>query len=240
VRGQPILVDRQLVERLVQARDRDAAAFREQGTDYADGDSRLVEIAQMQGWDAPGPTGTPEQLQELLEQGGVQLWRGTTPPVSSVDWTGGLFPGKGTPQWPAEAIAETVRRHKAGPLRYGYGIYGNGTYTSINPDAAADYAMDGEREATIRMVLRPDARVLEYEPDGQHLLATWDAVLEQRGVPEANRRKLSDLGVIAALAGYDAIHVPPGWDDGTDWDDAQYVILNRTAVLFEDEPGEDW
>ena len=239
VRGQPIDLDPDVIERLARVRARDMAEFVELGSDRVGGDSRLAEIAQMQGWDAPGETGTPQQLQDLLEQGGVRLWRGVTPPVSSVDWTGGLFPGKGSPQWPTEAIAQTVRDHKTGPVRYGYGIYGNGMYTSVNADSASAYAMDGEREAAIRMVLRPGARVAQWE-DREEWYDEYERRLGEMGLPEDTRRNLTDYGLAAMLLGYDAIHVPPGWDDGTDWDDAQYVVLNRTAVLFEAEPGDDW
>jgi len=95
-----------------------------------------------------------------------------------------------------------------------------------------------------RMVLSPEARIIEYEAQGlddfiYHGGKGSSYVANQRsGMPIRGSKVLHDYGQAAAALGYDVLRVR-GQGDGSGRDADQYVILNRTAVLFAPEPGDD-
>lgn len=110
------------------------------------------------------------------------------------------------------------------------------------------------------MVLSPDARILDYDPDA--MLDLWDAFEDLRFeaddpadedvalgsseyhpsgrdedslMAEWRRRLSTERGLVAAMLGYDAIHIRSSVEDddggvGAD----QYIVLNPTALLIQD------
>lgn len=243
---------------------------------YDDGEVVLGEIMRMQGWDASSRYGTEQELQEAIDQGGVELWRGYFGQIPEL-W--GWGPDTGTrATYNKDASAPVLMRQTVeGPLWVGSGIYGNGWYTSVDPLAASRFAGtvatehpgDLEVKSTERsidpitlepsgattyrvydprglqrMVLSPEARIVEY--DAQELddfiyhggKGSSYVASQRSGMPVRNSRLLHDYGQAAAVLGYDVLRVR-GQDDGSGRDADQYVILNRTAVLFAPEPGDD-
>jgi len=188
------------------------------GRDLSDelaGESDLTVIARAQGWDALPEIGNKQDLDQAAEAGGVRLWRGA----------GG------------SRFAEHLRGLRHGEVGYGGGLYGNGIYATASQDDAEYYATEGwvkdePPEGSVQaMVVRPDARILKwrvYRESGK--VKALRAHADKTGV---------DMGAAAAAAGYDAIRVIGGHtgavdDFGEDSSADQWVILNRTAALWED------
>lgn len=220
------------------------------------GDRILLHIANKQGYDALPRVGSAADLNAAKKAGGVEVWRG----VTGHDPNGGIWgwgPHKGQPVagWdPDQTPARRLERFREGPVEYGDGLYGQGVYTSISQAAAKKFGQvtpgkdkwDAKVDPTSvqRMVLSPDAKVLEYgSPEADRLVANaatrfdfhhgtdWKGQAADRR--RAARNRVLDLGRLAAAAGYDAIRVPQGLSDGSGQNAPQYNILNRTAVLFE-------
>lgn len=134
---------------------------------------------------------------------------------------------------------------------HGRGIYGNGAYFSGGPATAEEFAEEEEDElvGTVRGAINPEARIVERE----ELNTEWrewmeDFITDNKSLlaqnvgssPEVDqayqmRNLMSDPGRFAAMMGYDVIHIEEGVDDGGD-DSAQYIVLNRTVLILEDEP----
>jgi hypothetical protein len=196
------------------------AKYKQTGYDPHRGDNGLAKIAGLHGWDAPAKTGSKEDLDAAVADGGLELWRG-------------VHAGPRSPTAP-----QMLERERSGPVRYGYGIYGNGMYTSVDRRVAEQYGTTvrpagfrstngrmGEAEvdqhSIQRMILSPHARVVRY------LSPEWNAVTRDQDYAPMNQ---------AMAAGVDVIYVQGGrhaGGDGTRHDADQYIILNRTAVLYE-------
>ena len=151
-------------------------------------------------------------------------------------------------------------------VQYGLGIWGNGLYFTVRANVARTYGNvvvdphgypHPEPGSVQRAALRPDARVVGY----QELLDHWpgskdrtrplrlDASPEEPdwyGDPRTADKRLPaviarDMGRYAAMLGYDAIRVENASDgygrqpNGRYAD--QYVVLNRTALVFEEMRG---
>lgn len=107
-----------------------------------------------------------------------------------------------------------------------------------------DYKVSDPRSLQ-RMVLSPEARVIDYgDPRLAEFIYRDVAAGRGSSYVAAHERDrhirsslvLHDFGQAAAALGYDALRVPteghPTRTDGSDENADQYVILNRTAVLF--------
>lgn len=206
------------------------ALYTQNGFDPHRGDDGLARIARLHGWDAPARTGSEADLDAAIADGGLELWRGVH---SRIRNDGQPIPGwkRGQP-----TAVEMLARERTGELRYGYGIYGNGMYVSADRRVANAYGTHAETasgslaeiqespadlDSIQRMVLSPHARVVRYRSP------EWDAVTGDPDYPEMNQ---------LMAAGVDAVYVEgqsQRGGDGTRFDADQYIILNRTAVLYE-------
>lgn len=123
----------------------------------------------------------------------------------------------------------------------GFGMHGSGSYFAESRHTAEMYAQmrkDKRVGRTIRVALKPDARVINYRQaekaaakDSRRLLAGLPLDLSANLTPEQVRQKavyltLVDPGRWAAINGYDAIE-----------DDAHgnIVVLNRGALIADPE-----
>jgi hypothetical protein len=145
--------------------------------------------------------------------------------------------------------ADMATQFRSGDHYVGFGIFGNGYYSSTYRPTAEHYANEvfgstGTGQvgggAVLDMALIPDAKIIKYDdlemlindPEGsiQQALQLLDG--EDR---EAFRRITLDPGRAAQILGYDAIEVPnaenmtPGQRDLSEGE-THYVILNRTAI----------
>lgn len=189
-------------------------------------DLALGEIAEMQGF-----TGRPEvvdraEMDRRVAAGWPEMWRGVS------EYTVRESDNAGSRTRTVSA-AENVEQFRSGDYYPGVGIFGSGTYASVDPQTALGYVSGslGDDYANTpgiaRIALRPDARVVDF-----------DELLAQHPDLEAPRRPqdravLQDLGRLAAALGYDAISVRPrnkAYGDRTMY----YVILNRTAVAVQE------
>jgi hypothetical protein len=126
--------------------------------------------------------------------------------------------------------------YRSGRYFPGYGVYGNGTYSSTNPRVASGYG-GADYNNVIRILLSPTANVADYNELAKDYRAWHDAL-----TPEYKRTKayllLSDFGRWATAKGFDAIRIvdidqqglPIGVDD-------YVVILNRGVTYVPKQNG---
>lgn len=204
------------------------AELRETGESSAISDEVLAQIWRRQGFDAPPVVVPPEQLDEVVAQGGVEVWRGIS----------------GTQ---AAMYAETFRTGDPFP---GLGVFGSGTYTAANPSTARGFAAPpGSTPGVLmRMALLPGARTITTAELAKLQGEQMRALSAEEGIPfgypmRGGRRALfNDPGRFAAALGYDAIVVDrsgvaggaaAAMSDGGD--DTYYVVLNRSALAVQND-----
>lgn len=202
------------------------------------GDDVLTRIGAEQGWEVHPPIGTAADLDKAIAGGGVEVWRGVSGNMPGV-WGYGPDQGKPIPFDVEESPMARLRRMRTGgPAEYGTGIYGNGYYVSVSRKVADEYGFtpldtngqlivgSADPRSIQRMVILPEAKVIEHEE------------LERLWPQHADRLRktgIRDLGSLAALLGYDAVKVSGRHDVAHRPQYAdQYIILNRTAILFQD------
>lgn len=192
------------------------------------GDGALAEIMKQQGFDKPPRVVGRSEMDRLVKSGHVELWRGVDPGMSN--HTAGLT---------GREMNEQLRR---GAFHPGRGMYGNGTYTSVDRRVAEVYAgfrddPSPSRDNLVRLTIDPRARIVGRD----ELLLERDAYL--RTVENDTEASiLADEGRFAATRGYDVV-VVRGHSDGSDVIDpatgnddyAQYVILNRGILVVQEE-----
>lgn len=212
-------------------------------------DHVLLALAKEQGWDALPEVVSSDALTNLIRSGGAtEMWRGISdhPDVQPV-W--GWGPDEGMPygNWhPGRTPRAHHQRNREGPLQFGRGMYGNGNYFTVSekvgnrygnkPTGWVDELAAGrelgpsEAGSVQRAALRADARVADYDA----LLAQFKR--DKASLPPAVRR---DLSRYAAMLGFDAVRLvnkhdmhPPTFQD-------QYILLNRSAAVFEHMKGID-
>lgn len=164
-------------------------------------------------WERQGFDGAPQVVSrdefDALPDDHVRLFRG----IANRD------------QARAQEMAEQYRSGTAYP---GFGGFGNGTYAATGQQTAVDYATGrgatGNDGAQLRMALRPDANIIDYDD----VVST----AEQRGnsLDETGQQFIfKEPGTLAAAMGYDAVRIPLG-ASGEVW----YVVMNRTSVIVEE------
>jgi hypothetical protein len=163
-------------------------------------DPLLAQILKKQGFDGLPAKVTQEQADKLIQEGGLELFRGL---ASTADRT-------------AEQMIEAFTN---GDLYAGRGMFGNGTYGSTLKNYAEGYANNGEFGGkTLRMVLDKDARVVTLE----ELTRLVDALPPiASNTTDPYYILLKDPGRYAAMLGIDAVTIADG---------AETLILNRTAL----------
>jgi SPP1 gp7 family putative phage head morphogenesis protein len=148
------------------------------------------------------------------------------------------FRGVNRYRWPAGELSpqQILDMYRSGRYFPGYGVYGNGTYSSTNPRVASGYG-GADYNNVIRILLSPTANVADYNELAKDYRAWHDAL-----TPEYKRTKayllLSDFGRWATAKGFDAIRIvdidqqglPIGVDD-------YVVILNRGVTYVPKQNG---
>ncbi len=199
----------------------------------------------VQGFDAQPTIATEDQLDAAVEAGGVEIFRGSRDGY-------GLSGHQVTPD-------EVIEQIRSGPVYHGYGIYGNGMYYGTDEQIAREYA-GGQRftspggvavgdGATVRAVLRPGSRVVEFGElrriEREWIREMQDYALERKFSRKENQEwkhaietATSDLGIFAAMMGYDAIHADEGnWAQSRGDSSRHWNIVNRGALLISAETG---
>lgn len=198
-------------------------------------DKPLSVICRKQGWGTPR-TGSKADVDSAIRGGWIEAHRGVED-----NWKTG------------KSAKDIMHAMHADPnYEHGTGIYGNGSYFSVNPAIAKHFA--GKNGATVRVAINPKAKIVDYDQLKDEM-ADWR---------NANRFKVkdgtlyamgADPGRYAAMRGYDVIRVVNHKDGGpvtkvtsiedllapdpwgvTESHADQYVVLNRTAMLVEVEP----
>jgi hypothetical protein len=201
-------------------------------------------IAQVQGFDAHPLVVGDAEMDAAIAAGGVEFWRGMSDAYGADDRFE-LSPVTG---------ADMVEQMRSGPAYYGYGVYGNGIYGGDDHRIAVEYAANtrfgwppggpaASNGAVVRAVLRPGSRVIEYA-DAKRARERWlqdmrNHEVDQRMSPvqrgefrDQVRRVSGDLGVWAAMMGYDAIYADEALHVGSEGDNSRHWnILNRAALM---------
>jgi hypothetical protein len=201
-------------------------------------------IAQVQGFDAYPLVVGDAEMDAAIAAGGVEFWRG----MSDTYGPDNRF------EVSAVTGADMVEQMRSGPAYWGYGVYGNGMYGGDDHRIAVEYAANtrfgwppggpaASNGAVVRAVLRPGSRVIEFG-DAKALREHWKtemrrAEVDQRMTPEQRgtfrdhvRRVSADLGVWAAMMGYDAIYADEALHVGSEGDNSRHWnILNRAALM---------
>jgi hypothetical protein len=177
-----------------------------------------MHIYKEQGFDKLPKLEEKEDLDALVKEGHIEMFRG----VGSTLERGQVH----------------VKDFRQGEYYPGKGVYGNGTYCAAGRrgrSTAVSYANFNE-ENVMRMVLLKDAKVISHDDLMQKQYEEKQKFREKlrtHGVgkgPDLTSKEramyeiIEDEGKLAALMGYDAIHVPH---------DEYYVVLNRTALHVE-------
>lgn len=203
-------------------------------------DGVLAMVGREQGFDGLPISASADQLDAEIDRGGVEIWRGVKDFAGATTYDSLNRPGS----LPPKKATEIDRMFRGGDYQPGTGIYGNGFYFSASERVGKHYA--GKKGVTTRAVLRSDARVIDLEEAQRKVQELYNDESLDFGL---RMSVLGDPGRVAALLGYDAIRVPEGKQDGAPYKKgepagkngvgkrfsaaAQYVILNRTALLVE-------
>lgn len=175
--------------------------------------SALKAVIRLNGFDAK-----PEVVQSDADLTGIKVYRG----VHSDDFTTGQ---------------EMADQFKDGDMYVGEGIFGNGVYFAAERSLASKYAYGidgslGEQGAIITGALKEDAKILTIPQDDA--VAEMDLMQQlsdniPRDIYANHVVGRADPSLIAALNGYDAIHIPKA-TGGTGGYLEQYIVLNRGAM----------
>ncbi|WP_157574210.1 LuxR C-terminal-related transcriptional regulator [Nocardia jejuensis] len=181
-------------------------------------DGAMAYIAGSQGFDALPALAGADEVDAMVATGCQELFRGVRDPRYLAEF-------------------RTGRYLPAIPFSSSFGI---GIYASTDRDIALGYA-DDQPECVDRMVLRPEARTIDFAlllDDMTRATATLDneesdlsgreqtaSVRARRQELSVKREVLSDAGRFAAVRGYDAYVVrEPGAAE-------VWIIVNRSAVV---------
>jgi hypothetical protein len=192
---------------------------------YEGPDQALGEIYRMQGYHALPEVVPDQELDQRIGQGWIEIWRGF----------GEAHHGQ-----------EYHRQFREGDQHWpGIGVFGNGTYFTTSVAEGVRYASsaldvrDPDRPdlypALARAAIRPDARVIEWDPDLKVLSAPYRQgyyAAEQDG-PQMD--VMFDLGRAAALLGFDVIHTVRT-NASTGERRHNYVVLNRSVLAIRESP----
>lgn len=184
------------------------------------GDPVLGDIYAAQGFNGSPEVVSREEMDRRVAAGAPQMWRGIS---SHLDDDGTRRTG-----------ATLAEQYRSGPHFPGLGMFGNGTYASVDRDQTLGYleyqggydysnrTMPGQ----LRLSLRPEARVVDFD-DLMEMMQADGLVRDQREL-------WGDPGRYAAARGYDAIAAQPRNENYRDGRIMYYVLLNRTAVVVQE------
>jgi SPP1 gp7 family putative phage head morphogenesis protein len=168
---------------------------------HVQGDGVLAQLYIRRGFDGLPTVIDEDAFDELIDAGASPLYRGLS----------------GSRAGTAEELLEALRNGEYFP---GFGVYGNGTYSSFNFSDAWGYA-NRETSNVLRMIMDPSANVVRYDD----LVMEWRTFLrsdEFDRLSDAAKLLVEDIGRYAVARGYDGIDV------GNDY----FVIFNRSRVTM--------
>jgi len=194
------------------------------------GDEVVDDLARRQGFDGLPTVGTAAELDEAVAEGGVEMWRGVrgSLPSRSV-WDGNVVFHQGS-----SPIAYH-EQWRSGEYRSGNGIYGQGTYTSVDRRVAEHWGvtMTDDRGQLIyvpddsflgtgtvtdprsyaRMVLSPDARVIDFSDPalGAYTKKLREGI-EPAALVEAVQRQEAELAGFDRPADAADLYEPQEWE----------------------------
>lgn len=160
----------------------------------ANGDEMLHAITAKQGFNGRPAVASRQELDALIEAGHRPLFRGVQSTATKTD-------------------AEMAEQIRTGEAYQGFGVWGNGTYTSNQILVARRYGVP------VRMALHPQARVISQAD----LKAEHQAFMARQPPGSPSHRVFSDPGRYAAARGYDAVDVKGSLED-------EVLVLNRSAL----------
>jgi len=198
--GRDVTGDADLLERALDATGRHRGSA----------DPLMGGLSEQLGFDGLPEHGDPARLDQEIDAGGIELWRGVQPHTTGSGQT--------------KSAQSMVDDYRNGPVFYGFGTVGNGVYTSNRRETAEQYG-GGPDGAVQRIVLRADARTIDSQQLAE-LHERWQA--ENPDGPLV----LADPGRFAMALGYDAI-IRDLSAEGLGSDERYVVVLNRTATLVE-------
>lgn len=190
-------------------------------------DRVLEDMWAVRGFDGP-PTVLPhdEFEKRVNNEDMIVVYRGIAPPKEQQT------------QAAAEVWAEEYR---TGPAHGGFGVFGNGTYTSTDPQTADDWA--GPNRALLRIALPRDlksttyqnlkAQASDFRYELDKVARDESASTETRDRARTQRERegviVGDEGRLAVALGYQAVQF-----HGSDTDNEDYwIIHDRSAVIVE-------
>lgn len=178
---------------------------------YRDGysaheDMFLKNVQQQQGFDSKPQIVSSQEFQKIIDNGGTEVWRAEETPN----------------------FAEQLRN---GAYFTGTGVFGNGTYSTIDRAEAESYKpSNGE---LLHIALRPEARTIDSSEALRKCASAADRYYDKANGASDDKLEeqyrtygtlIDDAGRWAALNGYDAIIANGG----------QFVVfLNRSAMAIE-------
>jgi hypothetical protein len=193
------------------------------------GDDKLSHLMVLRGYNAPPDVVTDAELDNYVDDGEIELFRGMTGTSHSTDLgeefrTGKHYSGGkggsmyGTGQYAGYGSGASVfRSHSPDALKFAQNAYGGGQHGRS----------DG---VVLRMTIKADAKVGEF--DMLHAAMRREAS-SNPAVAAMSQMGSSGVGHYAVYKGYDAIRKSGGYANsrkGNDWDGGFLVILNRSAI----------
>jgi hypothetical protein len=176
------------------------------------GDPTLEDIAKKQGFDGKAEMVDQEAFDKVVAEGGTVTYRGITD----------FHDGPGPDADYIDGESEITENFAQGEYFAGNGVYGNGTYTSVNIGVAKGYASeDGKKGSVVTMAIKPTARIATPEQWEKAKLAAKNGT---GGFTAA-----SDQGRILAAQGFDGFTIAP--KSSEHWASETIVILNRKALV---------
>jgi hypothetical protein len=176
------------------------------------GDPTLEDIAKKQGFDGKAEMVDQEAFDKVVAEGGTVTYRGIT------DFHDGAGPDADY----IDGDTEITTNFAEGEYFAGHGVYGNGTYTSVNISVAKGYASeDGKKGSVVTMVIKPSARIATPEQ--------WEKAKLAAKQGTGGFTAASDQGRILAAQGFDGFTIAP--KSSEHWASETIVILNRKALV---------
>ena len=176
------------------------------------GDPTLEDIAKKQGFDGKAEMVDQEAFDKVVAEGGTVTYRGIT------DFHDGAGPDADY----IDGDTEITTNFAEGEYFAGHGVYGNGTYTSVNIGVAKGYASeDGKKGSVVTMAIKPTARIATPEQ--------WESAKLAAKQGTGGFTAASDQGRILAAQGFDGFTIAPRSSEH--WASETIVILNRKALV---------
>ncbi len=186
-------------------------------TENIPADLVLGHIASKRGFDGKPTLANSKDVDAMIKDGGIELYRGVS-------------------EYRGKSSSDLVDQFKNGECFYGMGIYGNGIYTmsslkNSDPKKSAINYSSGSDEGVMRMVLPKDANVIDSGKLDE-IGFDVEAQIEKHAMGKSPKEEsdiyssqITEPGRLAAMLGYDAIHVKRN---------GMFIILNRSKVRVEE------